>query len=303
MKTPKTIMCIGLILLTQSDLFSQCEECNHFDISIGDSYYTESNCDDDQMTLCSDISVLYPDAYGSWQYGVYSNSQPIIESEILNTHLHQNVTICITESCTASIQFFVKSWTGPDAFGIECATHKTFPRSLPVVFNDFNAEVTTKGIKLQWTTLSEINNDKFVIEKRNGQENFKPIGEIKGSGDSYQEKYYSFLDRQLDPGLNYYRLKQCDNDGHIDYSHVISVLNKQVEQKLIYYPNPVREYLYFNEEVKQIKIMDGFGNGIKILSQGPYHKVNLSDLSPGLYLMEIESKNGSIETKRIVKVD
>lgn len=79
---------------------------------------------------------------------------------------------------------------------------------------------------LSWQTASEINNEKFAIERSTNNESFDLIGEIKGAGTSSQVQNYAFEDNQFHAGINYYRLKQIDFDGQIEYSKTITVVNK-----------------------------------------------------------------------------
>ncbi len=302
MTTLKTISGVGFILLFQINLFSQCEECNHFEVTLNNIYYTESNCNDNLMTICNDISVFYPDSYGSWQYGILVDGLPNYESEIFNTHLRNTATACITESCTAQIQYYLKTWTGPDGFGVECATYKTLPRALPVVFGDFKAVNKTIGIELQWSTLSELNNEKFQIQRKTDKQEFETIGEIRGLGNSNQQKNYSFLDRTAKQGLNYYRIKQVDKDGHFEFSKVISISNQQEGKELLFYPNPVREEIFFYELADQIIVLDNFGKTIYSYSSGPYRSINLQGLDAGIYWINLKSKNRIEETKRFIKI-
>ncbi len=75
-----------------------------------------------------------------------------------------------------------------------------------------------------WATATEKDNDKFVVE-RSQQEvsDFKPIASVKGGGTTQNQKQYKFTDHRPVPGTSYYRLKQVDIYGKINYSPVVAV--------------------------------------------------------------------------------
>ena len=110
---------------------------------------------------------------------------------------------------------------------------------VPVELTSFVSSVNGSDVKLEWTTATEMNNNGFEIQKKVGKD-FVKIGFTKGFGTTTDKHDYSFTDKQLQPGMYSYRLKQVDFDGKYEYSKVIEV---QVIQGLSYtleqnYPNP-----------------------------------------------------------------
>jgi hypothetical protein len=109
--------------------------------------------------------------------------------------------------------------------------------ALPISLITFNGRALLDGIKLNWSTASEINFDFFELIKSNDGLNFNSIGEIKGNGTSNIRHDYSFKDEKPYIGRNYYRLKSVDFDG---YSEVFSVIMVEFngEKSFSVYPNP-----------------------------------------------------------------
>lgn len=74
---------------------------------------------------------------------------------------------------------------------------------------------------LNWTTLSEINNSGFVIErcKVNVSNSgvWENAGFVTGNGTVNEPRYYSFSDNNLQTGSYKYRLKQTDFNGNFEY--------------------------------------------------------------------------------------
>ncbi|MBW6482530.1 MAG: T9SS type A sorting domain-containing protein [Vicingaceae bacterium] len=182
---------------------------------------------------------------------------------------------------------------------------------LPVELVQFFGVSTNKGNELQWQTLSEINNDYFIIEASTDARNFEAIANIKGAGNSNELLSYHYLDKNPMEDLMYYRLKQVDFDGQFEYSDVISV--RRVEEgEVIISPNPVNDVL--NIELKiassgnyKFIITDLLGAVIEKniqLSKGS-NKVKLdifTTLPQGFYMLKIVDENNTIiTTKKIVK--
>jgi hypothetical protein len=118
-----------------------------------------------------------------------------------------------------------KAWTSPIWYTRNDAV-------LPITLTRFTAAATKENIvKLNWTTASEFNNDRFEIEHSIDGSNFKLIGTLKGKLKSTELLEYSFTHETPDAGINYYRLKQIDVDGTITYSDLVAASLKTKEIK------------------------------------------------------------------------
>ena len=182
--------------------------------------------------------------------------------------------------------------------------------ALPVQFTSFNANKSTNSVVLNWNTASEQNNDRFVIEKSNDNQNFNPIGEIIGAGNTALSHSYSFTDMNLLNGSSYYRLKQIDFDGNINYSKIVTVTNivsKNINNLL---PNPFSNELnvYISSTANtqaNVELIDMLGRvhytGIEILSTGDNKvTINTQHLTDGIYFVRVNI-NGEISTQKIIK--
>ncbi|NND33942.1 MAG: T9SS type A sorting domain-containing protein [Saprospiraceae bacterium] len=162
--------------------------------------------------------------------------------------------------------------------------------ALPVNLISFKAQIVDKQkSKLIWQTASEINNEGFSIERKNGTLAWTKIGFVPGKGSSSQKASYEFIDPAPILALNYYRLAQIDFDGTINYSHIES-LNFTRQQKFRAYPNPVRQVLNIDGLDKTpFLIYDGQGTlyqkGI-LMDQS----IDVSGLTPGIYLLFIDTE-------------
>jgi len=112
---------------------------------------------------------------------------------------------------------------------------------VPVELTAFSASFTAAGIELKWSTATETNNFGFAIERRSENSGFEEIGFVKGNGTSTTVNTYSFVDSKPLDGAVYYRLKQTDLDGSVNYSNEIMADNSGMVSgfRLIgNYPNP-----------------------------------------------------------------
>lgn len=92
---------------------------------------------------------------------------------------------------------------------------------------DYDTELVGQNLQmgtlLTWSTLSEMDNAQFLVEKSTDGTQFRSIGEVEGAGDSDDLLAYSFLDIMAAGEVSYYRLKQIDIDGTQSLSRVAMV--------------------------------------------------------------------------------
>jgi hypothetical protein len=98
---------------------------------------------------------------------------------------------------------------------------------LPIALSDFAASPTNEGnVEVRWTTISEINNYGFEVERSAGVTG--PYGALPGSftpghGTTLERHNYSFTDTSALDGMAYYRLKQIDLDNTVHYFEGVKV--------------------------------------------------------------------------------
>ncbi len=90
----------------------------------------------------------------------------------------------------------------------------------------FKAEELPVGILLQWSTLNEVNNKSFVIEKSEDGKEFSVLGTKASAGDGAGKKDYRFLDVNARGKTLYYRLKEVDTNENFEYTEVVSIGKK-----------------------------------------------------------------------------
>ena len=143
---------------------------------------------------------------------------------------------------TANTQY----WFGVDG---NAGTPSTFDvtitgiTTLPVELTNFKGTNKNSHVFLEWVTATEINNDYFIVERSFDGVEYMPIGKIRGAGNSSTQLSYNLRDYDTSPkGIRYYRLKQVDYNGAINYHKAIAVNLSRIKEVNIY-PNPVQSDL------------------------------------------------------------
>ncbi|MFZ9848863.1 MAG: T9SS type A sorting domain-containing protein, partial [Flavobacteriales bacterium] len=183
---------------------------------------------------------------------------------------------------------------------------------LPVQLTSFEGKTIEDGVLLTWQTASEINNEKFILEKSFDANNWFQIAEIKGAGNSNNILNYSFVDDALILGIQYYRLTQVDFDGTKETFEIIDVASSSTATNdLKVFPNPMKEEVkvMFNTSIigyARFKIYSESGQEIysalvaTVKGENVFN-FNTSQFSEGIYLFKIEKEDGSFISKKVLK--
>lgn len=169
---------------------------------------------------------------------------------------------------------------------------------LPVELTDFHAILQGEQTLIQWRTTYEINNEGFEVERSPDGKNWEYLDFVNGRGDSYSVQSYGTIDEDPFEGINYYRLKQLDFDGQIEYSGVVTVtiLTDPKDRLVKVYPNPVQDgnlNIYFPERSQQsnlVTLYDQLGQVViqkELLNE--MTTLDLSALQNGLYIWQVEA--------------
>ncbi|RPH37627.1 T9SS C-terminal target domain-containing protein [bacterium] len=203
-------------------------------------------------------------------------------------------------------------------------THTNILRTaLAAQLTSFRAiQVEKDAVALTWTTMSEIDNFGFVVERKDSTlASFHPLpgGVIPGHGTTVVPQEYAYTDNDPVTGSALYRLRQIDLDGSVHYSESIMAemvagapgaarpVSFALEQN---YPNPVNPSTAINYRLPvtaQVKLVvyDLLGREVAVLvddQKAPgTHQVEwkASGLASGVYLYRMQAGN-FVEAKRLV---
>jgi hypothetical protein len=94
--------------------------------------------------------------------------------------------------------------------------------SLPVELTSFTASSNGRKIQISWTTKTEVNSNKFEIERSLYEnQDWVIAGSVKASGTINTPRNYSYIEKNTQAGKYQYRLKMIDNNGSYKYSNII----------------------------------------------------------------------------------
>lgn len=178
---------------------------------------------------------------------------------------------------------------------------------LPVEISDFTGRQDGNIIVLEWTTLSEKDNDFFEIERSTDGINFATIGFVQGAGNSAEKLAYNFADNAPESGRAYYRLSQVDYDGTRSYADrlvsVVYAADRDIRLTIV--PNPTRGL--FNVLVKGAsegvaKLLSQSGKPIRIVEIHLSDElIDISDLPNGIYILQYQTGDNVVH-ERVVKL-
>jgi len=183
---------------------------------------------------------------------------------------------------------------------------------IPVELTSFSANTNNGLVVLNWATATEVNNQGFEVQRRTAETEYSSIGFVEGHGTTTETHNYSFTDRNAQPGVTYYRLKQVDYDGTFEYSPEVEVniaapLAFNLEQN---YPNPFNpstNIVYSIPENGNVRlsVYNVVGEEVAVLvnetkAAGNYTiEFNASNLPSGVYLYKLQAAN-SVQTRKMM---
>ena len=193
---------------------------------------------------------------------------------------------------------------------------------LPVELVHFSLTRQNNCVELNWTTITEVNNYGFEIERtplippfgkggRPEEGGWEKIGFVAGSGNSNSKKEYSFTDDLHHTSIQSYnhtfryRLKQIDNDGTFSYSNIIEAEVTDIPAEFMLYqnyPNPFNPSTVISYQLPvntfvTLKVFDIIGNEVATLVNqekpaGSYEVTfDASNLTSGVYFYELRTDN------------
>ncbi|MEM6770526.1 MAG: T9SS type A sorting domain-containing protein, partial [Bacteroidota bacterium] len=177
---------------------------------------------------------------------------------------------------------------------------------LPVELTDFKGAFLEKEVNLDWSTATEDGNDYFSVERSANGADFVEIGRVTGLNVAAS---YTFVDQAPVDGVNYYRLRQQDFDGHFAYSEVIQVLASGSSNVAAgVFPNPantsfnLRLQGAWNDEVT-ISLLDQTGRVLRTYRQRSTaaNELQLPTLVSGMYQVRATDGERVVTTKLLVK--
>jgi hypothetical protein len=196
-----------------------------------------------------------------------------------------------------------------------CGTVRTatFTITCPLAINLSSFEVANSGddVSINWATSFEKENHHFTILRAGSDLKFEEIGQVLSQGDSENEQFYSFVDRNPLEGVSYYQLATLDINNQMKLSDIRSIERKGSSKAISISPNPSNGNFTLRTNLPEkgdytisISSTEGkvFFNQVYSLEKGsqsiPFNKLSLSKET---YIVRIQKGKFTLEEKLVVE--
>lgn len=231
----------------------------------------------------------------------------VIDNAIISTTLNDNYisgSVDVLDELAATITSYTSTTT--DHYPI-LSRYYFDTTTLPIELSSFTAIADGNKVNLKWTTLSEINNNYFIVEHSFDGKTFTEIGNMKGAGSSNIEINYSYTDLNPVKGINYYRLKQVDFNGDYSFSKIEAVkIITGAAKEFNIYPNPAQREVRFalNSTASdlQLKVLSNEGKLI-FQAKGNINQLNsqinqvMGNWKTGVYIFNLHNQTEYYQAK------
>ncbi|WP_304064794.1 T9SS type A sorting domain-containing protein [Pedobacter glucosidilyticus] len=180
--------------------------------------------------------------------------------------------------------------------------------TLPVSLTSFTAGLSNGVSKLSWTTASESNNSGFDVQRSTDGVEFASIGFVASKavqGNSSSVINYSYEDKTVPAGTQYYRLKQIDLNGDVEYSTIKVVNNVLNELAVKIYPNPAQNTLTLSTPLSlkgaSYTVYNMVGQDFIKGKADELTNIDVSTLAPGIYFIKVISLQNEVQSLKFVK--
>ncbi len=214
----------------------------------------------------------------------------------------------------SEIPALLTAYAGSGKYDFSSGSDGQLPVQLASFIGIFLGE---NSVKLEWETISEINNFGFYVEKYNHttsifetiESSFQP-----GFGSTLLPQRYSWIDENAVGTNLQYRLKQIDNDGLVNYFGPIMINPTSIRSTISAptefilhqnYPNPFNSSTQIKFSVDKtarttLEIFNILGQKVETLfdevaETGRYYTVNFDavNLTTGVYYYKLQNENRS----------
>lgn len=216
------------------------------------------------------------------------------------TDTEKNALVAFLETLTGTAIYTAEQWSDPfDELGNLTILNSPLPVELIrfAVFGDDETAV------LEWETGNEKDNEGFEIQHSRDAIDWESIGFVNGRGDQTSASQYTFTHNNPVASTNYYRLKQIDFDGRIEFSWVVThVVENDIVVRV--YPNPVVEELRVElpDGVFDLRVLDRNGRVLSQTNQEGYASFNFTTYESGIYFLSIVDETNQTQIlKKIIK--
>jgi len=244
-------------LLIISCIFANAQETIEFDGTYqGEEIYVQNPYNSETKTYCISKVIINNNALSK---DVISSSAFPISFEGYKVGDYVNVKIIHPDGCTPRV-------LNADALKANSTTELV--------------SIKVEGNTIKWTTKNESSQEPFIVERFKNNK-WSPLGKVIGKGAggfnnySFEVSHYS--------GKNRYRIKQRNASR---WKFFMPVEHFNDAEPVTFFPQRVKDVLFFSIKA-EYEIFDSFGSLVK---KGIAENVNLEDIEPGVYYLNIDNR-------------
>jgi hypothetical protein len=242
-----------------------------------------------------------------WQLILNNLEQAGLSASLQDKYTHTSTRLSLNG--TNTVNFSVENVAGSyaaDRFYIVF----TQANVLPLSFTNVMAYQQNRAIVVEWNVANENNVKLYEVEKSTDGNSYTRVNSTTAK--NLPLSTYSWVDADVAPGFNYYRLKNIDITGRIEYSKVVKVFIGSAHKSITVYPNPVKDNVISLQMLNQpagnygIKLLNNDGQVIlsKVIQHvnGNNHETIplKKDIAKGIYTMQVTTPAGEIVTNKII---
>ena len=193
---------------------------------------------------------------------------------------------------------------------IDSATVTFCSVSLPIELLSFSAEHVNDKISVNWSTITESNNEKFRLWKSSNGFDYSLVQEFEEVGTSTIVNHYDYEDYFPFQGTSYYQLSQIDFDGNEYFYNPVAV-SLEVSNTISLFPNPFLDEINIEIETEiqvpiKVTLFTLTGQLIDVWelrnrNGSRSNTINMSNVSSGTYLARIDLSDGNQLFKKLIK--
>ncbi len=158
-----------------------------------------------------------------------------------------------------------------------------------------------------WKISNEVNSKQFEVEHSIDGISFMQIATLPSKATNANVQTYSVAHQLSSTNKNYYRIKQIDLSGIYEYSKVVAIECKNVNNWVRFSPNPFSNVIDVNISASignyvNFRMLDVAGKVVyENKLEAGYHAIEAEKFSAGVYFVQYRLTSGEWQTQKLVK--
>ncbi len=175
---------------------------------------------------------------------------------------------------------------------------------LPVVWGGISAQRQGIQVKVNWHTLQEDQVAHFIVQRSNDGINWQTVSTTITARNLPTEQAYQYIDYTAPMDRVYYRIRQQDFNGTVQYSSTMTVAGNNDPALLQVYPNPAQHSFRLLQQdartIQKIELYNSSGALVQTWAQ-TQNLYDIRGLANGSYHVVLHLNNGLTQHLKLQK--